>query len=115
VLHDLAVALFQNGHVNEAVFYLELVVQTSASAKGWNNLACATVNTDIVRALSMLQQATALAPETPLYWSNLALVSNFAGDLQAASDAWRRATALYPLTQAPQDCMWEFLPAAWSS
>merc|ERR1712216_924881 len=69
---------------------------------------------DIVRALSMLQQATALAPETPLYWSNLALVSNFAGDLHAASDAWRRATSLYPLTQAPQDCMWEFLPASWS-
>lgn len=112
VFHDLALAMFQNGKVEQAETRLRVALQLNPEfAKGWNNLACCMINRDIYDSTRALRKAVSLAPENPQYWANLALLAQHTGDPATASSAWRRATELWPAMPEPQDCTWEFAPA----
>lgn len=112
VFHDLAVAMFQNGKVDEAETRLRLSLRLNPDfAKGWNNLACCILTRDLESAIRATRKATTLAPDNPQYWANLALLSHVSGDESSATVAWDHALALFPSMPEPRDCTWEFAPA----
>jgi len=112
VFHDLAIALFQNGKQEAAERRLQIALQLNPDfAKGWNNLACCIAARDIAGATRASQRAVMLAPGSPQYWANLALLSRHAGDAVGSNEAWTQAQMLFPGMPEPRDCTWEFAPA----
>jgi hypothetical protein len=112
VFHDLAIALFQNGKQEAAERRLQIALQLNPDfAKGWNNLACCIAARDIKGATRASQRAVMLAPGSPQYWANLALLSRHSGDAEGSNEAWTQALVLFPGMPEPQDCTWEFAPA----
>lgn len=112
VFHDLAIALFQNGKHEAAERRLQVALQLNPDfAKGWNNLACCIAQRDIAGATRASQRAVMLAPGSPQYWANLALLSRHSGDVAGSNEAWTQARMLFPGMPEPRDCTWEFAPA----
>jgi len=112
IFHDLAVALFQDGQRADAVHYLNVALRLNPYfAKGWNNLGCATLQTDVRTALMFIEKAVQSEPESPHYWANMAAVAQYGGEHTTAVAAWQRAQLLAPELPPPQDCVWEFAPA----
>ncbi|CAK9118097.1 unnamed protein product [Durusdinium trenchii] len=113
VFHDLALAMFQNGKVDQAETRLRISLQLNPDfAKGWNNLACCLASkmnlNDSARAL---RKAVSLDPENPQYWANLAVLSQHLGDYATSKSAMSTALQIWPSMPEHRDCAWEFAPA----
>lgn len=127
VWHDYGLVLWHVGRHMEAAHNFQNAVITNPSfPKGYNNLACALVllglsnqpmNVQLVQqGLQAAEQAISLAPHTPLYWRNAAVLLSMTGDQQSAIAAWERFRQADPRTAAaeealggiPRDCTWEF-------
>eukprot|EP00439_Symbiodinium_sp_Y106_P073484 s1985_g13.t2 len=127
VWHDYGLVLWHVGRHMEAAHNFQNAVITNPSfPKGYNNLACALVllglsnqpmNVQLVQqGLQAAEQAISLAPHTPLYWRNAAVLLSMTGDQQSAIAAWDRFRQADPRTAAaeealggiPRDCTWEF-------
>jgi len=113
VFHDLALAMFQNGKVEQSETRLRIALQLNQDfAKGWNNLGCCMASRqnlhDAVRAV---RKAVSLQPENPQYWANLAVMSQHTGDPDTAQSAMSTAYQIWPEMPPHRDCAWEFAPA----
>ncbi|CAJ1406672.1 unnamed protein product [Effrenium voratum] len=113
VFHDLALAMFQNGKVDQAETRLRISLQLNPDfAKGWNNMGCCLASkmnlNDGARAV---RKAVSLNPDNPQYWANLAVLSQHLGDYSASQSAMSNAYQLWPTMPEHRDCAWEFAPA----
>mmetsp|Transcript_26683 Transcript_26683/g.60233 ORF Transcript_26683/g.60233 Transcript_26683/m.60233 type:complete len:790 (+) Transcript_26683:30-2399(+) len=114
VFHDLALAMFQNGKVDQAETRLRISLQLNPDfAKGWNNLGCCLASKmNLQDGARAVRKAVSLNPDNPQYWANLAVLSQHLGDLQASQNAMSNALQLWPAMPEHRDCAWEFAPAS---
>lgn len=113
VFHDLALAMFQNGKIQQAESRLRIALQLNMDfAKGWNNLGCLMASQQNLHdALRAVKKAVSLTPENPQYWANLAVLSQHTGDPATYQSAMSNAYELWPTMPEHRDCAWEFAPA----
>lgn len=113
VFHDLALAMFQNGKVEQAETRLRISLQLNPDfAKGWNNLGCCLASKlNLHDGARAVRKAVSLDPENPQYWANLAVLSQHLGDYSLSQSAMSNALQLWPSMPEHRDCAWEFAPA----
>ena len=120
VFHDYGLALWFSEKPMDAITNFEKSLAINATfTKGLNNLACALglgavlgrlPQRMILEGIQQLQQAIALSSDSILYWRNLVALLHFAGQEEAAAEAWQQLLLLHPSSASdpPQDCSWEF-------
>lgn len=113
VFHDLALAMFQNGKIQQAESRLRIALQLNVDfAKGWNNFGCLMASQQNLHdGLRAVKKAVSLAPENPQYWANLAVLSQHTGDSATYQSAMSTAYEIWPSMPEHRDCAWEFAPA----
>mmetsp|Transcript_63076 Transcript_63076/g.112100 ORF Transcript_63076/g.112100 Transcript_63076/m.112100 type:complete len:797 (-) Transcript_63076:71-2461(-) len=113
VFHDLALAMFQTGKVEQSETRLRIALQLNPDfAKGWNNLGCCMASRmNLQDAVRAVRKAVQLNPENPQYWANLAVLSQHTGDPNTAESAMSTAYQIWPEMPPHKDCAWEFAPA----
>eukprot|EP00438_Fugacium_kawagutii_P013182 Skav230178 [mRNA] locus=scaffold196:88617:114594:- [translate_table: standard] len=120
VFHDYGLALWFAEKPQDAIVNFEKsLALNNTFTKGMNNLGCALglgavlgrlPQEMIFHGIQQLQEAVALSSDSVLYWRNLVALLQFAGQQEAATQAWQQLVALDPNSMAdpPQDCSWEF-------
>ncbi|CAE7169412.1 SPY [Symbiodinium microadriaticum] len=114
VFHDLALAMFQNGKIDQAETRLQIALQLNPDfAKGWNNLGCCLASRmNLHDGARAVRKAVSLNPDNPQYWANLAVLSQHLGDHTTSQSAMSNALQLWPSMPEHRDCAWEFAPAS---
>eukprot|EP00434_Breviolum_minutum_P010237 symbB.v1.2.009035.t1/scaffold569.1/size186053/4 len=97
VFHDLALAMFQNGKVEQAETRLRISLQLNPDfGKGWNNLGCCLASKmNLHDAARAVRKAVSLDPDNPQYWANLAVLSQHLGDYSLSQSAMSNALQLW--------------------